>query len=592
MPDPARIKTLRLTNFLPFAGEAVIPFEGKNLLVYGENGCGKSALFRALRGVFAVTPTKEYFANVFAPGQPWSVVVEFMDRTVARWDTSSHPTQAGPDYSQRVGRAARRSSFLGYPDLALATDSNVFDVAVGRLLAHYRAPGPGGRVYELRELWQLAADAVPERQTTVALSRANAACTAFNDGMNIALQQLTPRVEKLLGRLDVDGLRVSRFDFPGVVYKTEERGISEKLFRPVIDFHECPLPKPREFLNEARLSALGLALFLAGCLASIPTDSEEDTLKLLVLDDVLIGLDMSHRLPLLALLQEHFADWQIVLMTHDLTWFEVARDHGGSLDWSALSLFPPPGPPPAAPGVVAGVGRRVEATLDGARAFVQDNHLPAAANYARVAFELVLKRLCEVTGATVAFKSTAKDFRTGDLAVALKARACDEGYSALLAALEGALAYRRVVLNPGSHSDPESLGRSEVFGAIRAVGALASVEARGRKTTREILDRVRASLAGKQPTEDCECERVSVRAAFFLKLKDFARERRVNVPYGREPHCARLWKLTVIACPTVNLAAAVLANKPTLFGSSPVDKSKVEGLVAALAPNGDIEFSA
>ena len=43
---PMRIKTLTLTDFRAFPGPAPqrIEFGGKNLLVYGENGAGKSSI--------------------------------------------------------------------------------------------------------------------------------------------------------------------------------------------------------------------------------------------------------------------------------------------------------------------------------------------------------------------------------------------------------------------------------------------------------------------------------------------------------------------------------------------------------------------
>ncbi len=42
---------------------------------------------------------------------------------------------------------------------------------------------------------------------------------------------------------------------------------------------------------------------------------------------MLIGLDLSNRLPLLRVLVEDFADWQVILLTHDRVWFELAREH-------------------------------------------------------------------------------------------------------------------------------------------------------------------------------------------------------------------------------------------------------------------------
>ena len=59
----------------------------------------------------------------------------------------------------------------------------------------------------------------------------------------------------------------------------------------------------------------------------------------MVLDDVLIGLDQSNRLPVLQLLDKHFADWQMILLTYDRVWFEMARFHlSDRNDWDTWSF--------------------------------------------------------------------------------------------------------------------------------------------------------------------------------------------------------------------------------------------------------------
>jgi DNA repair exonuclease SbcCD ATPase subunit len=58
MPTPLRIQRLTLTDFRAFPGPAPahFDFDGKNLLIYGENGAGKSSIFHALKGFFALRP--------------------------------------------------------------------------------------------------------------------------------------------------------------------------------------------------------------------------------------------------------------------------------------------------------------------------------------------------------------------------------------------------------------------------------------------------------------------------------------------------------------------------------------------------------
>lgn len=81
--------------------------------------------------------------------------------------------------------------------------------------------------------------------------------------------------------------------------------------------------KPHSFLNEARLTALGLSIRLAVLKKSL---SEDAKLKLLALDDLLISLDMSNREKVLNLIFDKYLDkYQILILTHDKIFFEFVK---------------------------------------------------------------------------------------------------------------------------------------------------------------------------------------------------------------------------------------------------------------------------
>lgn len=68
---------------------------------------------------------------------------------------------------------------------------------------------------------------------------------------------------------------------------------------------------PQRVMSESELNALGLALFLA----HIKTDPP--TWRTMVLDDVIAAFDAVHRTRFVRLLISEFADWQVILLTHD-----------------------------------------------------------------------------------------------------------------------------------------------------------------------------------------------------------------------------------------------------------------------------------
>ena len=88
-----------------------------------------------------------------------------------------------------------------------------------------------------------------------------------------------------------------------------------------------PILRHESLFNEARLSALALALYLASVLLSNPAQAAlcQTHSSCWLLDDVLIGLDLSNRLPLLEILEKHFGDFQVILSTYDRVWFELAH---------------------------------------------------------------------------------------------------------------------------------------------------------------------------------------------------------------------------------------------------------------------------
>jgi recombinational DNA repair ATPase RecF len=82
---------------------------------------------------------------------------------------------------------------------------------------------------------------------------------------------------------------------------------------------------PRAFLSEGHLDSLGLCLFLAAVRIFNPPGS------LLVLDDVLTSIDREHRRRVGELLFREFADYQIVLTTHDEHWHDLLNS--SALAW-------------------------------------------------------------------------------------------------------------------------------------------------------------------------------------------------------------------------------------------------------------------
>jgi len=100
-------------------------------------------------------------------------------------------------------------------------------------------------------------------------------------------------------------------------------------------FHGTKTHPPLKYLSESHLYCLGICLFLA----SIRLFNKRN--KFFVLDDVITSFDTDHRIPFLRLLQDHFKDYQVILLTHERFWYELInaemRPHGwlfNDVSWS------------------------------------------------------------------------------------------------------------------------------------------------------------------------------------------------------------------------------------------------------------------
>src|SRR5262249_24315513 len=141
---------------------------------------------------------------------------------------------------------------------------------------------------------------------------------------NTGLRGILPDVERVTSELlsyFADTRVTLRLSLPGVRYngakRIVDRDVVDRRLNFEIRLNGEEIPEWNDFLNEARLSALALSIYLAGALLSNPSPpaSVATPLKLLVLDDVLIGLDLSNRLPVLRLLEDRFSEYQVMLLT-------------------------------------------------------------------------------------------------------------------------------------------------------------------------------------------------------------------------------------------------------------------------------------
>jgi len=92
-------------------------------------------------------------------------------------------------------------------------------------------------------------------------------------------------------------------------------------------FHGAVVSPPDKYLSESHLNCLGICLFLSSIKAFNKVN------KFFVLDDVISSFDKNHRGRFAQLLKEKFADYQILLFTHERDWFEYVANMVKGTNW-------------------------------------------------------------------------------------------------------------------------------------------------------------------------------------------------------------------------------------------------------------------
>lgn len=480
-----RINTLSICAFRAFPHEVGITLNAKSLIVYGENGSGKTSIFQALRHFFAKeAPEFGTVRNAFNDNADadFKIRVTFNDNTPpVDWVRGSHPGSIATGSDPRIVETALRKSVLDYRAL-LDTNyihgdnrPNLFDIVVGRILHDFPVAVEGGTSTTIGQLWNKTKRSIPSNYN-YSLDPVTQNCAAFSIALRGALDALQPHLTTLLETLIGQAVSIDSLIFSGVTYNhawfKRDRKILGRSLYPEVAFGAHDVQVPQNFLNEARLSALALAIYLAGRLACVPTDGT-NRLKLLVLDDVLIGLDHDNRMPVLQLLQQYFGDWQIVILTHDRVWFDMAKElfnAGGNWNWLEVKADGNNGM--ATPTLKKLNGDIISEAIADANA-LKAVSTPAAANSARRAFEGCIRRFAQKRNLKLGFNVDPKAVKTNALLDAMDGWADGKPSRTVLKPVIADLrAMRTGVLNPQSHDGAPNPSTVEIEATLARIEEL------------------------------------------------------------------------------------------------------------------------
>ena len=470
-----RITEIELKNFRAFPRTYHIDLHkaGKNLIVYGENGSGKSSLYLALKfflesGVDTADMDNkdanfETHQNIFIQNAG-HIKLSLRAHRSAKMDTYEWAPDVKETSDDLIIEASKAKGFLDYKNL-LETHYlhhknpvvNVFDLLVETLLTNTVSRQTDR---SLAEDWVSVQPPFPRRGATTQITALEARIVNFNRELVNRLTELKAKASEILRKF---GYNVELdLNFQGISYNNDDKTLDNQEILLTVKFFDRDIPEHHRFLNEAKLSAIAIAIYFSSILLQ-----PESELKILALDDVLIGLDMSNRLPVLDVLDEDFADYQIFLTTYDKAWYEIVKQrasHGGK--WKAVEFYFQQTDEYEIP-----VYAENKAYLDKAREYLDANDYKACTIYLRTAFEIMIEDFCDAKRLPVRYRRRRDQLDSQDFWDPIKVENGKSGFldASLIRDIE---LYRTRILNPLSHTTITNIPKKEIEDAIEAVERL------------------------------------------------------------------------------------------------------------------------
>ncbi|RUM69192.1 MAG: recombinase RecF [Sulfurovum sp.] len=305
-----KIDKIQLHNFRFFIDEEEhnsFELDGQNMLVYGENGSGKSSLYKAFELLAKPIVSDEEFeksVNIFKQDDSY-LEFEFDNNETLRIDSDHLSLEDDYPFVEKLSITKPILDYkhllnVSYSQNSQREEKNLF-AFFKKILEEYPI---GENEKKLKDLEDEEHFEHFERIIQEEL---------FDD-INLFL-------EKFQQNFKITSISLSVFGKAYLQIEYFNKDISDYRFHL--------------FLNEARLSALAISVYFA-IIKKQFTLLGENSLKVLVLDDLLISLDMNNRLNLIDILKSEFSDFQIFFFTHDKGFFEILKE---KMSWKSYELY-------------------------------------------------------------------------------------------------------------------------------------------------------------------------------------------------------------------------------------------------------------
>lgn len=324
--------------------EYFINIDQNNLLIYGENGSGKSSLFKGLQDFVYGNDFMTH--NQTERESEGYIEIGFSD------DSSDRLEESGTKPSKpEILNTSKLNSFLSYKELLKTylveetEEINLFELLIDGILSHHTLDSLG----DLKTAWSNTKSiSVTNEESIIKESLSKGEITEeesielierIPDEIEDKISNFNSELEQLISEINTELANILIYFKQDLEVALKLHAIASdnldhaqiacdvKLFGQAIQSHH-------DFLNEARLSALAISIYLS----ALKLNPTSDTIKFIFMDDVFLGLDTGNRIPLINILNNEFRDWQIIITTYDRHWFNVAKTHLKG-KWKQMEMY-------------------------------------------------------------------------------------------------------------------------------------------------------------------------------------------------------------------------------------------------------------
>lgn len=501
-----KINNVTFTDFKFFNGDFSLDLLRNNVLIYGENGSGKSSIYWGLHCFLnsSTKPTnqvKKYFdnsnteniVNIYSDGSNSKIKVVFEN---GKGNESSYTISYNTQNTNvtAMKEALISSDFLTYKiifqiynfrnsesiDLFPLWESDLletisFDINLNKV------DGTSGN-NNAKDWWDYIKDGITPRPRMHDLQYRlfKNAEEGFNTSLRKYINSILENTNKFLEKFN-QNFSVS-IEYTSCIYDGFEKNSTTKrthiMERPEIILkvkHNSPrinagkemLHKPHTFLNEAKLATIALSMRFAMLKERLNTVNGT---KILVIDDLLLSLDMSNRELVLRILFNEFSDFQIIMLTHDKLFYEFTKHNikrFSGENWLFWEMYEK-----VENGIPKPYKRDSKSYLENAEYYFNKNEYDIAGNFLRKEAENFLKKLLPKR------MQYTKDYSLCDLNGLITNSTVFATSNNMDTKLFNELdSYRKFVLNPTSHDSYDvPKYKSEIGNCISTLKSLNEIK--------------------------------------------------------------------------------------------------------------------